>query len=65
MDLYSNNLTKDLTVESCVNLIYALAKTRANNTKFITDDVLAFLKSNVDQLTSNLDLAYKVLFYSQ
>ena len=54
-----------MTVESCVNLIYALAKTRANNTKFITDDVLAFLKSNVDQLTSNLDLAYKFLFYSQ
>jgi hypothetical protein len=48
-----------------VDLIYSLAKLRAQNTKFITDEILIYLKENIEELTKNLDLSYKALFYLQ
>ena len=45
----SAEISKELTsVEQCLNLVYSLAMLKTKNTKFITDEILVYLKEHIE-----------------
>lgn len=45
--------------------MYSLAKLRAENTRFITDEIVSYLKENIDEVTQNVENSAKLLFFLQ
>lgn len=45
--------------------MFSLAKLRAENTKFLTEEILAYLKENIEEVTKNVENCAKLLFYLQ
>lgn len=63
---FSNEISTELTsVEQCINLVYSLAKLRAENTNFLTNEIVAYLKQNVDEVTKSVEHSAKLLFLLQ
>jgi hypothetical protein len=52
---FSDNLSNDIqSVDQAVALVYSLAKLKASNTRFITNEILTYLKENIEAVTQNL-----------
>lgn len=52
---FSNEISKELTsVDQCINFVYSLAKLRAENTKFLNDEILTYLKDKIETVTQNV-----------
>ena len=63
---FSSEISKELTsVEQCLNLVFSLALLKTKNTKFITDEILIYLKEHIEEVTSNVEQSAQLLFYLQ
>jgi hypothetical protein len=45
--------------------VFSLALLKTKNTKFITDEILIYLKENIEEVTSNVEQSAQLLFYLQ
>ena len=46
---FSSEISKELTsVEQCLNLVFSLALLKTKNTKFITDEILIYLREHIE-----------------